>query len=95
MIDPIGTMSLKGQCYSIEIFGREPEMQSATIQFRDEHATTWRICVGKVEKLLEKDYEYFIKLMTTETMTVRIKILDSMCDTIYPRSYDCDSLQYE
>ena len=95
MIDPIGTMSLKGQCYSIEIIEREPEMQSATIQFRDEHALIWRIYLGKIEKLLKMDYEYFIKLMTTEQMTVRIKILDPVCEKIYPRSYYCDSLQYE
>ena len=95
MNDPIGTISLKGQCYSIEIIGKEPEMQSATIQFRDEHALIWRIYLGRVEKLLRMDFEYFIKLMTTERLQARIKIMDSVCEKTYPRSFYCETFIYE
>ena len=95
MIDPIGTLTLKGHCFNIDIFADGDGKNSVAMQIQDEHLLIWRVHLGCLNKLQEDDDEYFIKLMTTENLTVRIKILDVVCDKAYPRSYYCDFLKCE
>ena len=95
VVDPIGTLTIRGQCFNIDIFNDVKCGSVAAMQIKDEHSLVWRVYLGSVKKLLENDDEYFIRLMTCEQITVRIKILDSVCDNSFPRSYFCDSLQYE
>ena len=95
VVDPIGTLTIRGQCFNIDIFNDVKCDSAAAMQIKDEHSLVWRVYLGSVKKLLENDDEYFIRLMTCEQITVRIKILDSVCDNSFPRSYFCDSLQYE
>ena len=95
MVDPIGTLTIKGHCFNIDIYTDSAHAESAAMQIQDEHLLIWRVHLGCVSKLLENDDEFFIRLMTTEQLTVRIKILDSVCDNLYPRSYYCDLLKCE
>ena len=95
MIDPIGTLSLRGCCFNIEIYNTGPELLYASMQFQDEHKMIWRLHLGNVKELLDDDSDYFIRLMTTEQLTIRIKVLDPVCEKAYPRSYYCDYIKYE
>ena len=95
MLGPIGTLVLSGKCYKIEIYSNDLNIEYACVQLQDEENLIWRLYLGPVEKLLEDNCEYFIKLMTTERLQARIKILDSVCENTYPRSFYCETFIYQ
>lgn len=95
MLGPIGTVNIFGKCYKIEIYGNGSNKSYACVQLQDDDDMIWRLYLGPVEKLVEEDCEYFIKLMTTERLQARIKIMDSVCEKTYPRSFYCETFIYE
>ena len=95
MLDPVGTLTLKGKCYNIDLYEEKNGKELATMQVQDEHSLIWRVHLGLVEDLLQSDEEYFIRIMTTEQFVIRIKLIDLVTTDAFPRSYKCDCIKFE
>ena len=85
-MDPVGRLTLR----NVKPFKIEIHRDYAAMQVCDEHGLVWNIHLSSAEKLLQFDARYFIRLMKSEQLNVRIKIQHSIRES--PKYYFCDKI---